>query len=308
MAFFNITQALIDNDDFSRQKIHKFIVGAIYVCLILYMPVLIKKLFLIDKNILIASSFSLLILLVLDKLIQSCAESVNESCFRILKFIKVKFGNLFNGISDNDLIQIPTQKLNAEDLRVSAVHEAGHALLYGILDYFPESIYAYISKKSHSAAELGAVIVGGQVGVHQEIRSHHYQSFIEWDMLFTLAGQEGEKALNGQSSMGATSDIEEWYRLAKYYLSSGCSKLLYFPSPETNWETQSNQKSIEIMIDKQRKILSRFFKENQLLLEELAELLTERERLSAVELKPILQKVVRTPGLPIVLKKYSPHI
>ena len=151
-------------------------------------------------------------------------------------------------------------------------------------------------------------MVGGRVSVRQENRAHHYQPFIEWEMLFSLAGQEGEKSLNGQSSMGATSDIQDWYHLAKYYLSSGCSRLLYFPSPETDWEEKTNRKSLEVMLDKQRKILSRFFRENQSLLEELAQLLAERERLNANELKPILHKVVRTPGLPTVLKEYSPHI
>jgi ATP-dependent Zn protease len=131
---------------------------------------------------------------------------------------------------------------------------------------------------------------------------------VEWEMLFDLAGQESEKALLGQCSIGARSDTEHWYYLAKLYLKTGCSKLVYFPSPESDWEEKANRKSLEIMLDRQRKILSRFFKENLQVLNELSETLIERERLESADLKPFLNKVVQTPGMPTVAKEYSPHI
>ena len=307
LGILNLAQFFTDSD-FNRHKLYGLVVGFIYITLSLTLPHLIKRLYVVDKNSLMAIAFSLLIFLVTDKFVQFCADFINEPCFRIAQFIQSKISGLLNLVSHKDLIQIPEQKLNSADLRITAVHEAGHALINGILDYFPESLSAFINKQSHRPSALGTVMVGGRVSVRQENRAHHYQPFIEWEMLFSLAGQEGEKSLNGQSSMGATSDIQDWYHLAKYYLSSGCSRLLYFPSPETEWEEKTNRKSLEVMLDKQRKILARFFRENQPLLEELAQLLIEREQLNANELKPILQKVVRTPGLPIVLKEYSPHI
>ena len=307
LGTFNLAHAF-RSSDFNRYKTHSLVVGLIYITLALTSHHLVKRLYLIDKNTLTAIAISFLIFLVADKSVQFCADVINEPCFIIVRFIQSKVSRLLNLITSKDVFQIPEQKLNAADLRVTAVHEAGHALMHGVLDYFPESLSASINKQALRTAASGAVMVGGRVRVLQENRAHHYQPFIEWEMLFSLAGQEGEKALNGLSSMGASSDIESWYCLAKYYLSSGCSRLLYFPSPETGWEEKTNRKSLEIMLDRQRKILSRFFRENRYLLEELSELLSDRERLNADELKPILQKVVRTPGLPTVLKEYSPHI
>jgi ATP-dependent Zn protease len=127
-------------------------------------------------------------------------------------------------------------------------------------------------------------------------------------MFCDLAGQESERALLGEFSMGAKADMEHWYYLARIYLKSGCTKLLYFPSPESDWEEKANRKSLEILLDKQRKILSRFFKENLHVLKDLADTLSQRERLKAADLKPFLEKVVSTPGMPTVLKEYSPHI
>jgi hypothetical protein len=292
--------------ELNRNMINNIVICAVYLGLVVSAPRVIDQLSSANKDLLIAIGAALLIFMFVEKGVQSYARIVNEPLFRIIRFVSCKISKVLPKKAGD--IYEQDELLNAADFRVSAIHESGHALLYGVLDHLPESLTAYVDKRSHYSSYSNGIRIGGRVFANQEPRSHQYQSFTEWSMLLSLAGQEGERALFGQSSMGARGDMEHWYYLARMYLKSGCSKLLYFPKPESDWEERANRKSLEIMLDKQRKILSRFFKENLQVLNNLSDTLSQREQLKASELKPFLQKVVTTPGMPKVSKEYSPHV
>jgi hypothetical protein len=305
IAMSHLLRAFHDSE-LNRNMINNIVVSAVYLGLVVSAPRVIDRLSSANKDLLIAIGAALLIFMFVEKSVESYARIVNEPLFRIAQFVSCKISKILPKKAGD--IYEQDEQLKAADFRVSAIHESGHALLYGVLDYVPESLTVYVNKRVHSLSDSREMMIGGRVFAEAQARPHQYQSFVEWSMLLSLAGQEGEKILSGQSSMGARSDMDHWYCLAKLYLGSGCSKLLYFPAPESNWEERANRKSLEIMLDKQRKILSRFFGENLQVLKDLADTLNQRECLKAADLKPFLEKVVRTPGIPSVLKEYSPHI
>jgi hypothetical protein len=259
-----------------------------------------------SKEAFIAFCMSYLIFLYMERTVNSMSYSLSQALEEPVKFVTQKLKKMLP--SKLKEIQIEDKSFNADDFRVSAIHEAGHALLFGILDSVPTTLVACVNRNSHYQSNSNYRMVGGRVSAKFEARSHQYQSFVEWEMFLSLAGQESEKAVLGQSCMGSSVDIEDWYITAKRYLRSGCSKLLYFPSPESDWEERANRKSLEVMLNKQRKILSRFFQENLQVLNELSEALIKSEKLEARDLQPFLEKIVRTPGMSIVSKDYSPQI
>jgi hypothetical protein len=297
---------IINYFELSRYLVEDLLIVLVYFGLAVSTSGVIDRLSYVSKDLLIATGAALLIFLFVERGVQSYVSSVSEPFFHLAQFISDKISKILPKKTAD--IHEQDEQLNAEDYRVSAIHESGHALLYGVLDYVPESLTAFVNKRSHQFTHSSQITIGGRVFANQEPRSHQYQSFAEWSMLCDLAGQESERVLLGESSLGARGDMEHWYYLARMYLKSGCSELLYFPQPESDWEERENRKSLEIMLDKQRKILSHFFKENLQVLKDLADTLSQRERLKAAELKPFLEKVVTTPGMPNVSKEYSPHV
>lgn len=305
MGLFHLLMVLF-HAELNRHAIEDLLISLVYLGLSVSTSSIIDRLSSVNKDLLIASGIALLIFLFVDKKVQSYASLVSKPLFGLAQFISNKISEILS--LKTAYFHEQDKHLNAADYRVSAIHESGHALLYGVLNYVPESLTACVNKRLHYPSYSREMTIGGRVFANQDPRSHQYQSFAEWSMLCDLAGQEGERALLGEISMGAKADMENWYHLARIYLKSGCSKLLYFPSPESDWEEKANRKSLEILLDKQRKILSRFFKENLHVLKNLADTLGHQEKLKADDLKPFLDKVVSTPGIPIVLKEYSPHI
>jgi hypothetical protein len=292
--------------ELNREVVKHCLLFVLYLGLALYSPGGIDRLLSMPREMVIAFAIALSIILLLKRGVQAIVEHLLDIFEGPTEFIFLKIEKMLPKHPED--IQIEIDNLNVEDFRTSAGHEAGHVLLYGVLDFVPTTLVASVSKKAHNRYNANYRMIGGQVSAKREVRSHQYRSFVEWDMLLCLAGQEGEKALLGQCSTGSQVDIEDWYVKAKIYLRSGFSRLIYFPSPESDWEERANRKSLELMQARQRKLLSIFFKENLHVLQEFSEALIQREKLKADDLKPVLKKVVRTPGIPSVLKEYSPHI
>jgi len=262
-----------------------------------------------SKEVFVALCMAYLIFLFIERNVNSISYSLNSILEGPVGFVTERIAQGFKKrfpemTIANRLLDVPT-KLNENDLRMTCIHEAGHALLYGILDQIPESLFVQINHKTYDDDRNS---VSGFVGSSFKEQAFPCQSFIEWRMLVNLGGLEAEKAILGQFTSGGRSDIKRWYDSAKFYFSCGFSDRLYFPNPEAEWEEKINQETLAFMLSKQRRVLELFFQENLSILNELADALREQNRLKAPDLEPYLKRIVRTDGMPVVPPELSPQI
>jgi hypothetical protein len=159
-AVVHLLRAL-DGYELSRYSISHITLCILYGGFAINVSEGVDWLLLLHRDILVASAAALLIFIVVEKFVQSYASFVNEFYFQLAQSISNRISKILPRRVADRLVQ--DEKINAKDFRVSAIHEAGHALLYGILDYVPESLFVYIDKRSHRLSDSNLVRVGGQV-------------------------------------------------------------------------------------------------------------------------------------------------
>jgi Peptidase family M41 len=266
-----------------------------------------------SKEVFIALCIAYLIFLFLERIVNlmsyafsSALELPTELIAKICKkLVTKKFKKILPQVSIlNRLLDVP-RKLNEDDRRTTSIHEAGHALVYGILEQIPESLFIEIRNQYYDGDYISS---SGFCGSAIKEQAYPYQSFVEFRMLVTLGGFEAEKAILGECSTGARSDIKNWYLSARLYHSCGFSGKLYFPDPEADWEEKANREVLETLLQNHHATLAQFFQVNLTVLKELADALLEQNKMKASDLAPYLERVVRTHGMPVVLKEYSPQI
>jgi hypothetical protein len=287
--------------DSSRYKIGSYISLAVYFGLIPCVSKGVNRLLSMPRDQFIGIGVGLFIFLWVERLVQSTSGTLGNMLERSTDFVSQKIVQILPKSSKSS--SESEEILFKEDMRIAAIHEAGHALMYGVLDTVPSSLYAFINKRALCSSK--SFTVGGQVGANSKPHSLQYKSCLEWCMLLSLAGMEAEKALLGVCSSGGLADMEHWYSKAQLYLASGCSALIYFPFPEKDWEIKTNKESLELLLESQRGVLVQFFEENQQVLSELADALILKERLKAHDLNPFLDKVVSVPGMPQPKEEHS---
>jgi hypothetical protein len=293
---FRIT---LDSGESTKDKIVNYISPSVYISVFISTPKIVDKLLSVPKDVLIGIGGGLLLFAVIERVVEavSCAIASILSPptdFAIQQIAKVLPKKKESHRQEEFLFE--------DDIRIAAVHEAGHALMFWVLKTIPPSLFAHINKRALCRTEPFSV--GGQVSVNAKPHGLHYQSFLEWEMLLSLAGMEAEKALLGDRSSGGRGDMEHWHTKARLYLASGCSTLVYFSNPCKGWEIQTNQESLESLLSKQRNILEQFFDLNRTVLSELSEALIQQERMKAPALQPFLEKIVSVNGIPKIEDKY----
>lgn len=159
------------------------------------------------------------------------------------------------------------KKLSEKDKKYTAVHEIGHALFYSYLKEIPDDFKIVVNDSSKGV--LGYVTFFEGDTIVEE------KKYAEWLMLVYLAGNNAEKFIYGNSTLGGMSDYSSWCRIAKKYLKNG-NKGVFYSNPENEYEHNENQKKIELLKLEQEKIIEKFFKENKGLIIEFSNTLMKK--------------------------------
>lgn len=181
--------------------------------------------------------------------------------------------------------------ITEKDRDIIAAHEAGHAVVLGLYRELPKHIEIVMRKKPSDTGSLGHC--SGLVWGHALAN----KAFVEWDMLFCLAGIEAERIIIGEISLGGSSDYKNWNSLAEEFL-AGHDELIYFQGPKNTWQEDHNAKQLGDLRQAQQALTREILLENENILLILRDQLLQHNRVSGEELVAILAKVETVEGSP----------
>ncbi len=200
--------------------------------------------------------------------------------------------NVFRGKEEGALSYAESPKeLSEKDKKYTAVHEVGHALFYAYLKKIPDDFKIVVNNKSKGV--LGYVTFFEGDTIIEE------KKYAEWLMLVYLAGNNAEKFIYRDSTLGGVSDYNSWCRIAKKYLKNG-NKGVFYPNPENEYEHNENQKKIELLKLEQEKIIENFFKENKDLIIEFSNNLIKKGSMTKKDCAFFFENVNTTKEIPFL--------
>lgn len=174
-----------------------------------------------------------------------------------------------------------------EEIYQVAVHEAGHALLFGLLNdklsKFEIKVFRKINSKTPNY---------GYVHFSQFKNGYLKKDHLEWIMMMNLAGKEFEKIIFNEDFVGATTDMVQFNYYAHQYLQSGFADV-YYLDPVNDAEVKMNYLSLNKLKMKMEDKTRKFLIKNKEYGLELAKRVTEQKDcfLSYNDIKDILNKV-----------------
>ncbi|OOF50785.1 hypothetical protein BKK52_01150 [Rodentibacter trehalosifermentans] len=186
-------------------------------------------------------------------------------------------GRLPSGVS------VIHRKMTPQDIRYVGAHEAGHLLVYGALGQLPPYMKVEVKEHTDSTTSLGYVSAFTSKRVTQS------RLFIEWQMLASLAGREGESILLQDNSLGSIYDNHEWFELARLYLKNHFKGIFYI-EPLSEFEFNANEAKLNALKEKQTQLLQAFFSLNLSVYKQLTSMLIEKKILYGHEIIPFFQQ------------------
>ncbi|HGO6074577.1 TPA: hypothetical protein ACK3Q6_004428 [Burkholderia cepacia] len=180
------------------------------------------------------------------------------------------------------------QLVRPHDMRRTAVHEAGHALLYALLPKLPGSVKVkvrrFILPEHEEAGYVKGVVPWGVAAS---------RSYLRWIMLVNLGGLIAQEVVYGDRFAGAGEDCAKWIGYATAYLTGGFGDPI-FPAPKTHEEVEHNRLAFAALKVAHEGALREFFTVNRAVIDDLAERLTRDSEIDSATLSEYLSRVTFT--------------
>ncbi|MDR0275543.1 MAG: hypothetical protein LBI48_09445 [Burkholderiaceae bacterium] len=214
-------------------------------------------------------------------------------CWAILRISKISKYAAPSVIADNNMApgialrKTPTPR----DDSYTAAHEAGHTLLYAVLDELPGDFKVIVNEYADPNGSLGSVSAISYVNCHEE------KLLVEWEILVLLAGQLGEEAILGSTTMGSGNDYHRWLGYARRYLANHY-RGIYYDEPQNKFEQEQNEAKLQALQAGQVALLHKFFAMNAELLKQLADTLLEKRSMGREQITPFLSRATLPDGFP----------
>lgn len=183
--------------------------------------------------------------------------------------------------------QIRRPRLPA-DLHRTAVHEAGHLILFGARGEWPSDLTVNV------LSEVGPDdIYRGQV-VHARPESDTLtESALLWSMRMRLAGGEAERITFGERADGGSGDNDNWLTDATAYLLCGFGEVFY-ANPATTAQREHNRVVLNGLKGRCMDDARALLEANREVLDELAAAILESKVMHIEALTPFLSRVAKT--------------
>lgn len=187
--------------------------------------------------------------------------------------------NVRYGIAVAASVNVPL--LTDRDVKHVRTHEAGHALIHALLKTLPDGLMASVKPKHDGS--LGRVFSSDG---YDHLKT---ADALEWIMFRNIAGFVAEEVAHDNATTGCADDLRQWEWAARRYLSNGFGSF-YYQSPVNEQEVNANSSLLNELKASQIKKVKRFFQENEVLLGELADKLSEKKVMSKHDLVPFIER------------------
>ncbi|TAL80716.1 MAG: hypothetical protein EPN77_19450 [Candidimonas sp.] len=178
-----------------------------------------------------------------------------------------------------------------EDIRRTALHEAGHALLYAVLPRLPDDMAISVRTAAGPAdPDLGVLM-------HKPMALPRGEKFLRWEMLMVRAGAAAERVIYGHAYEGIRDDSQRWVNLACRYLGAGFGEVFFAP-PEEPSHVEHNRAALNALRAEQDLALREFFEQNLAVLYDLSDMLAEAGTLRDHALLEQIVRVTFTHAIP----------
>lgn len=162
-----------------------------------------------------------------------------------------------------------------------AIHECGHAMIIAGYRPIPHSTHISVTRTQN---RYDGFVYCNFAGIDTSNKE-----YVELRMLMLLAGKMAEKSclkLGQISVLSADDDLDKWQMLAAQKIDTNNKVKRFFLT--------------KILQRKQEKALKLFFKDNVLVLQEMAELLLKENTLFFYDIEPFLEKIKYPKSFPVV--------
>lgn len=173
-----------------------------------------------------------------------------------------------------------------EDIRRTAIHEAGHVLMFAKRGDLPEAFTVTVR------AEIGEYdLYRGRVEHAQPAPDVLTEGYLRWFMQMHLAGAEAEYVALGERADGAQTDNAKWLTAATAYLSSGFGEVFY-AEPAGEAQIEHNRVVLNALKAECTEEIRTFLNANRQVLDELSAVIASDKCLNKDQLAPYLARVV----------------
>lgn len=170
------------------------------------------------------------------------------------------------------------------------VHEAGHALCYGLCEGIPED--ASIGIDTDSFNLMMGVVTLPKPRDPTEVT----KSLLEWQMLCLAAGAAAERHFLGEESICGSGDMAVMHSTAAMYLMAGYGDVYYHDTKEEA-EIEANRRAIERLREDFKAKAARMIELNEDQCRRLVTLIDEREYLGCEDIQEIVTGAALPDGL-----------
>lgn len=176
-------------------------------------------------------------------------------------------------------------------VRRTAVHEAGHALLYAALPELPAKMTVTVLAKISMTD-----VYRGSVASDWDWTEAETESAMRLRMLIDLGGTVAEQVVFGERADGAGGDNERWTVVAERYLACGFGEP-YFGPPANASQTEHNRLVLGALKSAQYSALIEFCQLNRAVMDDMTERLVETSQLDRADVAQLLERVQFTSSI-----------
>lgn len=175
---------------------------------------------------------------------------------------------------------------SASDIFRTAVHEAGHLLLYAARPELPSDLTVTV------LFEIGPTdTYRGQVTHTEGTPDIFTESYMWWSMLLHLGGSEAEAVVLGDRGDGSQGDYLSWMGVANAFLANGFGQA-YFVQSSGDEQREHNRAVLNDLKARGTYVVSEYLLANSALLADLAHLIVGELTLTREQLEPLLSRAI----------------
>ena len=178
--------------------------------------------------------------------------------------------------------------LNEEGRRRVCIHEAGHALCYGLCEGIPEDATVGIDPDA-SSLMMGVVTLPTPRDPTEVSKS-----LLEWKMLILMAGVAAERHFLGEDSVCGSGDMAAMNNIASVYLLAGYGDV-YIHDAKADEEVTANRAAIKRMRDKYSAKADSLIRLNSEQCEKLADHIDKVEYMGCEDIAQMVVSRVKNP-------------